>query len=225
VRLRYEKGEEMRFLSHLDVARALERALRASELPVAFTEGFSPRVRLSYGPPLPVGIMGQEEVLDLELCERVGLRRLVVSLNERLPRGLHVREAEYVPFSTPSPSAVPLEAIYTAVPSPALPLTHERVASAVAALRASDSFPVTRVTPKGEKTVDLKTALLEISAVPGTQPVMVKLALRTDGAGIAPRPALAALLALDDEASHHLRITRIGFRQVAERPARAAAGA
>ncbi len=193
--------------------RALERALRAADIPVAYTEGFSPRVRLSFGPPLPVGVMGSAEIVDVELRERVGLRRLASALNERLPLGLRIREAEFVPFLTPSASAVSSEALYTAEPSPALPLPEDRVAVAIAAVHAAETFPVTRRSPKGEKTSDLKTALTGISVAQGPEGASIRFSLRTGDGGLAPRLALQALFGLTDEESHHLRITRTDLRQ------------
>ncbi|MBE9566917.1 MAG: DUF2344 domain-containing protein, partial [Proteobacteria bacterium] len=55
---RYRKGNEVRWLSHLDVKRTLERAMRRAELPLVLTRGYNPHLKLSLGPPLPLGATG-----------------------------------------------------------------------------------------------------------------------------------------------------------------------
>ena len=57
-RLTYRKAGRLRFLGHLDVARTIDRAVRRAKLPVAYSPGFSPRARISFVNPLPVGIAG-----------------------------------------------------------------------------------------------------------------------------------------------------------------------
>lgn len=67
-RLRFSKGEEIRFISHLDLLRVVELTLRRSGLPLVFSDGFSPRPRIHAGPPLPLGITGRAEWIDVELA-------------------------------------------------------------------------------------------------------------------------------------------------------------
>jgi len=93
VRLRYTKRGKVRWISHRDVARALERAFRISELPLAFTEGFSPRPKVSFGLALSTGHESDAEYLDLVLVEEVDLDALSTSLTEALPDGMAVTGA------------------------------------------------------------------------------------------------------------------------------------
>src|SRR5262249_47849524 len=66
-RIEFGKGATMRFLSHLDLMRTWERALRRSGLPLAFTQGHHPHIKMSFVPPLPLGFRSRAEVFDLEL--------------------------------------------------------------------------------------------------------------------------------------------------------------
>jgi len=93
VRLRYTKRGKVRWISHRDVARALERAFRISELPLAFTEGFSPRPKVSFGLALSTGHESEAEYLDLVFVEAVDLGALSTSLTEALPDGMAVTGA------------------------------------------------------------------------------------------------------------------------------------
>ena len=71
VRVRYAKRGKVRWISHRDVARAFERALRIEQLPLAFTLGFSPRPKVSFGLALSTGYESDAEYLDLELAEPI----------------------------------------------------------------------------------------------------------------------------------------------------------
>src|SRR5262245_65346988 len=67
IRLRFRKDSDLRLLSHHDLLRCFERACRRAELPVLTTQGFNPRPRLIFALSLPLGVVGCEEVLDIEL--------------------------------------------------------------------------------------------------------------------------------------------------------------
>ena len=102
VRLRYAKRGKIRWISHRDVARALERAFRITELPLAFTEGFSPRPKVSFGLALSTGHESEAEYLDLVLAEEIDLDELSVALTEALPEGMAVTGA--VPLAERAPA-------------------------------------------------------------------------------------------------------------------------
>jgi len=110
-RVRYEKGEAVRFISHLDVMRALLRSLSQSGLPIVFTQGFNPHPKLSFGPPLPVGSTGVAEFFDMELTRAMPAGEIEPRLSEGLPAGLGV--ISVVPIvSKRSPSAIAEAAEY-----------------------------------------------------------------------------------------------------------------
>ena len=88
VRIRFAKLGKVRFISARDVARALERAFRIEQLPLAFTEGFSPRPKVSFGLALSVGHESDAEYLDVELTEPVDTDALSERLTPGLPDGM-----------------------------------------------------------------------------------------------------------------------------------------
>lgn len=102
LRVCFSKTRRMRFLSHLDFVRAFERATRRAGLPVALSEGFNPAPKIAYGWPLPVGMSGLGEYLDLELTSRVPPEEVRTRLDDQLPDGLTVREAFYLSPHGPS---------------------------------------------------------------------------------------------------------------------------
>ena len=93
----------MRFISHHDLMRLLERALRRAELPIKMTQGFNPRLRMSFPLALALGIEGLEEIVELELSRWLPPNTLVEHLKAQLPEGLDIISAEVI---APSSSRV-----------------------------------------------------------------------------------------------------------------------
>ena len=63
LRLKFSRGEKLKYLSHLDLMRLWERALRRAGLPAAYSEGFSPHPRISLASPLAVGVTSRAELM------------------------------------------------------------------------------------------------------------------------------------------------------------------
>ena len=100
-RVRYLKGEPMRFTSHLDTTRCIQRGLRRAEVPVCFSSGFSPHPRVSLGPPLPLGVLGESEFFDVFLS-RSPSRDWLSRLSSAMPEGMKMLEAKMIPLHSPS---------------------------------------------------------------------------------------------------------------------------
>lgn len=90
VRVWFEKDGSAQYISHLDLARCMGRALKLSGLPVWYTEGFNPRVYMTYAMPLSLGIRGERECMDIRLTEPVEHPEIVRRLNQRLPEDIRV---------------------------------------------------------------------------------------------------------------------------------------
>ena len=88
-RLRFDKTGPARFLPHNDLITAMVRALRRINAPLAYSQGFSPKPRLRFGPPLPVGHAGRGELVDVELCEP-GPSDLAGILDRACPNGISI---------------------------------------------------------------------------------------------------------------------------------------
>ena len=67
LRIRFSRGEELKFISHLDIIRLWERALRRARIGLAYSEGFSPHPRISLAAPLSLGITSDAELMDVVL--------------------------------------------------------------------------------------------------------------------------------------------------------------
>ena len=102
IQVKFRKTGELRFLSHLELQRAFSRALRRARIPVAYSMGYNPQPRLSIASPLPVGIEGTGELLDLRLSLPLSPQELLERLNLQLPRGLRWIKAWEVSLKEPS---------------------------------------------------------------------------------------------------------------------------
>jgi radical SAM-linked protein len=94
IRLKYEKIGKIRWIGHRDVARAMERAFRVVQLPLAFTEGFSPHPKVSFGLALSTGHESEAEYLDLVLAEDVDVDQIPAVISDALPAGMAVVGAQ-----------------------------------------------------------------------------------------------------------------------------------
>jgi len=166
VRLRFAKRGRLRFLSHRDVARSFERAVRRAGVPVAHSHGFSPHPRLSWFGAAPTGTASEAEYVEIGLTRPVDPAELVVALDSALPAGLDVLDAA---VAEGTPLAERIDASRWAVELPGVPA--DALRAAVDALLAVDSLVVERVTPSGRREVDVRAALVraEVTARPGTR--------------------------------------------------------
>lgn len=111
IRVKYKK--ELKFIGHLDMVRLWERALRRTDLPAAYSEGYNPRQKLAFGPPLPLGFTSDCEYLDIYL-ERWSNPSVVKELlNDVLPAGIEITEAVNVFLAKASLTAEIRTAAYT----------------------------------------------------------------------------------------------------------------
>lgn len=93
IRFRFAKQGLSRFISHLDLMRAVDRAVRRSGLPVALTEGFHPHYRISFGPALPLGATSTGEYGDMAFREPVAPQEFITRLNGQLAGGIAILDA------------------------------------------------------------------------------------------------------------------------------------
>ncbi|MGI6538899.1 MAG: TIGR03936 family radical SAM-associated protein [Caldicoprobacterales bacterium] len=100
--LEYTRGERVKYISHLDLMRAMQRAVRRAELPIAFSQGFNPHPIMAFASALPVGTTSEREYMDILLTKPVSLSELKEKMNLVLPKGITVTEAMVIDNKTPS---------------------------------------------------------------------------------------------------------------------------
>ncbi|MCC3144232.1 TIGR03936 family radical SAM-associated protein [Halanaerobium sp. Z-7514] len=112
-RIKFEKLEDLMYISHLQVMKTIRRIIRRAELPAAFSQGFNPHIKISMGPPLAVGLISYGEYFDLELKEELVESELIKALNQFSPKDLNFIKAVKIPENIRSLSSLLDTAIYT----------------------------------------------------------------------------------------------------------------
>ncbi len=102
LRLKFSRGEKLKFLSHLDLMRLWERALRRAGMPPSYSEGFSPHPKISLAAPLPVGVTSQAEIMDVFVGRRVTPGLFVQRVVPQLPEGIAIIDILAVNLQAPS---------------------------------------------------------------------------------------------------------------------------
>jgi radical SAM-linked protein len=213
LRVRFTKQGKIRFLSHRDLARVWERGLRRAAIPVAYSEGFSPRPRLSFGLALSTGYESLGEYLDIDLAPDAGVGPddLPARVSPHLPPGMEATAAIPLPPGTDSLQQAVTSCdwqIEVVGPSP------EQAAARVAEALAAPVLPVV-VERKGTKTeIDARPAVLDlrVAAPPAPQPGVSRLhptavleaTLATQPRSLRPAELLRAL----DATWHEARAVR-----------------
>lgn len=102
LRLRFGRGEEVKFISHLDVVRFWERAFRRAEVPLAYSQGFRPHPRIAVAAPLAVGVTSEAELMDIWLSQWMPPQSLIMKVKRQLSRGFDIFEAYEIALNAPS---------------------------------------------------------------------------------------------------------------------------
>ena len=105
MRITFAKQGRLALLSHLEVARAIERAVRRAQLPFAVSQGFSPHMKIAFGAALPVGVGGTHEMVDLQLLRYVRPEEALLVLQKESVPDLMVKECVYIEPKAPAASA------------------------------------------------------------------------------------------------------------------------
>ena len=180
-RFTFAKTGDARWLSHRNVMDLLERALRAAGVPVRYTEGFNPHIRLSMGPALALGHEGRRELFDVECHAPVELGMLSHA-NRVLPEGLSLLACEPLPDGTPSLGKLVREARYRVTRVPGAPPWPSDVAATPALTPVADGIRAWHVAG------DELSLTLNVRQVDGPTP-SVKAVLHAVGV---PKPGIAA---------------------------------
>lgn len=204
VRLRYTKHGPARFIGSRELAELFYRAARRAQLPVAFSEGYHPLPRLSFGPGLPVGIASDDEYLDLELSAPVSADTVALRLDAELPRGMRVLTAWATPFDAPGVGPAIRGSRYLVK----LPVdwTSARLAERVAEFERAASYPIVKRGKGGvAKTVDARAS----ASLRVRDDAALAVEIRSmDGPTVPVGALVGALLGLTDERMRTLDVTK-----------------
>ena len=102
LRVRFSRGEEVKYISHLDLMRFWARALTRAGIPLAYSEGFTPHPKISLAAPLPLGVTSEAELMDVVLQRPVSPYFFIKAVRQQLPSGIDILEVRQIPLMAPS---------------------------------------------------------------------------------------------------------------------------
>lgn len=193
LRVQYARRGRLRFSSTRDFARAIERALRRAQVPMAFSAGFHPHPKISYANGAPTGTASEAEYFEISVTERVDPEAVRVALDEALPEGLDVVA---VVEAAPGALAYRLQASQWRLSFPGV--SPASLDAAVTAYLAVESAEVSRVFKTGPKTFDTRAAVLDMvtDADPDNSCAILRMVVRHTTPSVRPDDILTALRAV-----------------------------
>jgi len=212
VRVRYAKRGPLRFTSHRDFARAIERAIHRARVPIAYSQGFTPHPKISFASAAPTGVASEAEYLELGLRERVQPDELAKALDDALSPGLDILEA--VEARTSDSLADRITASRWRVELPGV--AHAALSGAVAEFLTRQEVPVERLVKQGRRTFDVRSAVHSITPVEGPDGsigvpcAILDLVVRQVTPSVRPDDVLSGLRAVADlDTAAPARVTRL----------------
>jgi len=204
LRVRFSRGEEVKFVTHLDLMRLWERALRRAKIDVAYSEGFTPHAQLSLAAPLAVGVTSDGELLDVFLGSRLTPLDFMREIGRQLPAGVEALEVEEVGLRAPSLQAELRAAEYEV----SLPATLEQANAreAVESFLAEESVPWEQMRDGELRRYDIR-AMVQHLWVDGPKdgPPVVGMRVRADSGGSGRPEQVIAAMGLPEPTGIHRR--------------------
>ncbi|MBR1585966.1 MAG: TIGR03936 family radical SAM-associated protein [Clostridia bacterium] len=154
----FEKAPRLRHIGHLDLMRAMQRALRRSGLPLRYSQGFNPHILLTFAAPLSVGMPGKREIMEVPLEGEVQVEEFMAKLSAALPPDLPLISARPVDDRHPAPMAQLAAAVYEAV----LTNVPAGLDAAIGRFLAQTEINVMRKTKSGMKPSDIRPMIYDL---------------------------------------------------------------
>ena len=161
--IKFSKGEGIKFISHLDLMRTIQRIIRRSEVPIEYSKGFNPHMALSLAQPLSVGVYSDGEYMDIVLTEKMQVDDILARLNEAAPPTIRFEATpiEIVENVKRVPQAMALLDAGRYIIKLKL-VNEEKVEEKMASLLNENAWETLKKSKKGEKMADIKPLVKEL---------------------------------------------------------------
>lgn len=168
VRIKFSKGYEVKYVSHLDLMRTFHRMLMRSGLPISYTQGFNPHIILTFAQPLSVGVTSDGEYAEFQLDEQKPLDEIKEKLNAAAPQGIKILKVtdELIPK---------FKELHAAVYEVLLQCNQSK--ETLLALLHQEQILVKKKTKKGMKETDIKPLLFDFAVEEGEKGLILRLKL------------------------------------------------
>lgn len=193
LRIRFRRGQEVKFISHLDLMRLWTRALTRASIPLAYSEGFNPHPRLSLATPLAIGVTSEAELMDVFINKWISPHFFTAAVSQQLPRGIEILQVQPVGQHQPALPALVRYAEYAVeVETGKSPVEIE---SALSGLLELEHLPWQHQRDTGPRHYDLRALVDDIWVVEYHAPsCTLGMRLRCDNTGSGRPEQVAAAL-------------------------------
>lgn len=161
LRLRFCRGARLKYISHLDLIRLWHRAFRRAGLELAYSEGFNPHPRIQIAAPLPLGVTGESELMDVVFAKEYMPQSVELSVNAQLPPGIKIEQIMQVALTAPSLQGQVRRAHYR-VEIPESDTSSQKIESLIASLLALETLPWTQKREEKVRSFDLRQQIGDI---------------------------------------------------------------
>lgn len=191
LRIKFSRGEEIKFISHLDLMRCWERALRRAEVPLLYSEGFSPHPRISLAVPLALGVTSEAELMDVSVSRWVAPHWFTSGVSQQLPAGIGIIGVFPVALTLPSLQSAVRLAEYRVELFPEV--GREEIETMVERVLSLQELPWHHQRDTGERNYDLRTLIEDLWVIDWSKSTgTLGMSLRCDSNG-SGRPEQVAL--------------------------------
>lgn len=160
-RLCFEKTGALCFLGHLDLLKVFQRAVKRAALPISYSGGFNPHQQMSFALPLPLGMAGYGEYVDIELDVLTPTEEIIERLNHALPDGIKILSARPMAEGEKSAAALVTKAVYDITLNDAV--IADKLDTVIAEILSNREIIVTKRTKSGMKEMDIRQDIFEIN--------------------------------------------------------------
>lgn len=162
-RIKYAKGQELKYISHLDLQRCFHRLLKRTGIDIAYSQGFNPHPKVSYAMAMPVGMTSEGEYLDVELESSIDEEDFRVRLNQKAPSGLEIMKVKLYSGPQKSLSAMITESSYLVTIYLKEGTKNGQVVRAIEEIMEKDSISLSKKNKKGKMvTKDIRSLIKEL---------------------------------------------------------------
>ena len=158
----FEKGERIRHIGHLDIQRSVQRGLRRSGLPVAYSNGFNPHILITFASALSTGACGTREIMDVTMAEEVTSEEFLERMNKAMPPEMRLSEARVLDQKHPALMASLRAAKYDLLIRD--PEQAEKLAAAIPGMMTKETVMAIRKTKTALKECDIKPLIHELKS-------------------------------------------------------------
>ena len=157
LRIRFRRGQEVRFISHLDIMRLWQRAFHRAGILLTYSEGFSPHPQISLAAPLAVGVTSEAELMDILCHKSVSPPWFTTAVSQQLPPGIEILQVYPIALSLPSLQSQVRYAEYQV--AVATEKGQKEIASAVTSLLSRKHLPWQHQRDTGTRNYDLRALI------------------------------------------------------------------